>query len=418
MKAQTRGGRLALVVAAAAASLTANLAAAQECDVDADCGAGYVCEIHSSGGCTDFACEPGEECRPVECETYEYGTCVNAPCEGDADCPDPMLCHTRSYEECDAEDYPGCPDDGTPCEPKPVEPPNCISYSEAHCRQPFELPCTADADCGGGFRCVEDIIRWCSGSGQVPQEDGVAVPLPETECGEERTGTFSCHLQELPCDADADCPSGLACVDNPHRVACSRPATNPPGPQPTAGRADYDDDSKDSDRAPMASGGEDEDASSASDEAPVSNDEPVSDDVPCEPVPEQPARLCMPAHGGYPSYGEDSDSSGTDVPTSTESGKGDQGTDDNKGEVVDDDDDSDQAVDEGEEGEPTADEGVPPRADADGKPRRGRRRGWLRRVIREHRGCSIASSGQSGGVELSWLLLAGALTVRAARRRR
>src|SRR5690606_12153097 len=103
MEAQSRSGRLALVLAAAAASLTANLAAAQECDVDADCGAGYVCEIHSFGSCTEYACEPGEECRPAECESYEYGTCVNAPCEGDADCPDPMLCHTRSYEECEGQ---------------------------------------------------------------------------------------------------------------------------------------------------------------------------------------------------------------------------------------------------------------------------------------------------------------------------
>src|SRR5687768_7498830 len=48
----------ALLVPAAFALLDAHGAAAQDCQADADCGPGYVCQVGTAGACSEGACTP------------------------------------------------------------------------------------------------------------------------------------------------------------------------------------------------------------------------------------------------------------------------------------------------------------------------------------------------------------------------
>lgn len=366
MKAEYGRGCLALL-ALGVGMLGAAQVAIADCKVDADCGAGYACQIYQGGSCSD--CRDGADCPEPVCETFEIGNCVNARCSADADCPAPMLCDEQSYEECDAEASEDCADDGKPCLPSTPKPPSCRTITEARCRQPYELPCTADADCGGGFRCEEELLGWCSGSGpKLPLADGGVEPPRAPECGVEHTGRFSCHLLELPCALDSDCPSGLACRDNPLSGVC-QDAGRPRG------------DAEELPSSPDAPPGV----------APTNPSTPnPSGPTGCEPGPTLP-KLCQPPHGIY--------RGGYDTPGSSTGGDG-------KGE--------DDPGDEGEQ--PSVDE---PDSDPVEPPSRGPRRkfAWLRRWLRVGHGCSVAPV-QAESFELSWLLLASALTWSAGRRRR
>jgi len=54
---------------------------------------------------------------------------------------------------------------------------------------------------------------------RVPPEDGASDPI--CECVP--SGEKSCRVIEQACTADADCPSGWTCADNPEGVCWSRP---------------------------------------------------------------------------------------------------------------------------------------------------------------------------------------------------
>jgi MYXO-CTERM domain-containing protein len=117
-------------------------------------------------------------------------------------------CELTTYQTCAGTD-PACPA-GSPCGDKPVMDgqPGCAPYVEGLCRQPWELPCRADADCGVGFRCAEEIARACRGMGST---GGNGVPPSFTEeCYETRT--LACKLTEESCSTDADCEAGLRCL--------------------------------------------------------------------------------------------------------------------------------------------------------------------------------------------------------------
>jgi hypothetical protein len=137
-------------------------------------------------------------------------------CKTDSDCATQAICELTPYQTCQG-DNPACPA-GSACGDKPVSAgqTNCATYLEGICRSPWELPCRQDADCGSGFRCLEQVSTWCRGGGSVV--DGGAS-TSWMECGESR-GTFACELAEQPCSADADCAAGLRCQEMSDSNAC------------------------------------------------------------------------------------------------------------------------------------------------------------------------------------------------------
>ena len=394
-----RGASQAAFLAATVTAAFAGDAAAQQCQVDADCGAGYECEVFSSTRCAGVACAPGQTCPEPVCETIDYGRCVNAACDADADCPAPMLCHAETERECDAvEDRPTCAP-GVPCEPAPPPAkPTCTERTVTSCRQPYELPCTADADCGGGFRCIEEVSHWCNGSVAVSPrapidvaDGGAALPAPpdldppeKPECGTTPTGRFSCQLQVVPCDADADCPAGLACLDNPSGVSCSGGGPMSSGRDAGAARP-----AGDLPTEPGTAPGGDADPIEA---APLPT-QPIAPPV-CETIPAVPAKQCRPRHWGEAASGGQTGSRGD-------------------------------AVDETEDG--TKDPVAPPAGGGVSKPttrdernaaRRETVRKLLRNMFRNREGCSLAVREEASALDLSWLLIAGALAAGVVTRRR
>jgi hypothetical protein len=94
-----------------------------ECDGDADCPGGEVCEL-STGcqspaqcvpGCRDDSqCGPGELCNQVQCFTCPCpGICepVDENCETDADCPFGEVCELGAGCQQPLQCTPGCRDD-------------------------------------------------------------------------------------------------------------------------------------------------------------------------------------------------------------------------------------------------------------------------------------------------------------------
>jgi hypothetical protein len=391
-----RYGRFTRAVAcvfALAGSLPSEAAA--ECGSDADCGAGFRCATQSVTSCHGPACPPGQTCSPPTCETREYGECVAADCENDSDCPDPMVCHERTSRECEERPVDACPDDGSPCPTPPSEPPDCTERTETKCRYPYELPCAADLDCGPAFRCVEAVESWCTDSASV---DGGSSTQ---ECGTRPTGEFACELVDLACQANADCPAGLTCIERPVTIVCDDPA---PAAQPR-----------------------------------------------CRAVREEPARVCRPRHGddgtlepgsGLPPSGDDGTSPPGDVPPEPEPDAGveparDAGATDGGGP-------RDAGTDSGTRDAGPSDGSVDAAAPTDGgvgdggprdggasdggasdggssNPRdeaRERFLRWLERVFGGGGGggCSLAEA-HTQGADLSMLLIAGALLLVRRRRR-
>ena len=225
------------VLLSAAGLLLSSSALAQfesECDVDADCEQGFACEVTGGGGsCSASECDEFGNCTPGVCETFEFRSCVPGPCSDDSDCSEGMVCHTSSYTTCT--DPARICEGGEDCSDA-YEPPSCEEHSESHCTPRHQLPCTADADCGEGFRCIEE--RWieCSGGGTgggstnggvtggVNGWDGAPMPVPPAEgegpddepyeCEEKPSGYFYCELLELPCETNSDCPSTMECQES------------------------------------------------------------------------------------------------------------------------------------------------------------------------------------------------------------
>ena len=103
----------------------------------------------------------------------------------------PALCELTTYQTCAGRDT-ACPA-GSACGDKPTldNQAECALYAEGICRQPYELSCKRDADCGTGFRCTEQIGRACSG---MATSGGNGVPPSWHEDCRETRGTFHCEL--------------------------------------------------------------------------------------------------------------------------------------------------------------------------------------------------------------------------------
>ena len=124
--------------------------------------------------CPDVDCAEGEECPT--CEPVEEYYCARAACESDADCGDEMVCATFERTTCTGE-VPVCTEEGE-CED--VEPVECTTTSYNECARPSELPCNEDADCGAGYACVPTEECWCTGS-EGETDGGSTAPDPDAE---------------------------------------------------------------------------------------------------------------------------------------------------------------------------------------------------------------------------------------------
>ncbi|MFO0746085.1 MAG: MYXO-CTERM sorting domain-containing protein [Myxococcota bacterium] len=198
-----------------------------ECQLDADCGAGLVCQVVGGTGC---ACPDGAACEP--CETTEFRACVPGPCTQDGDCGDGLVC--VSYETPCATTEPACPPDSNCDLPAP---PPCETTTTSVCAPKWILPCQADADCGDGFTCEAGETCACSGGGaSTPPSDasggssgssdpadpsGAPLPPPEDDCTCTPSDTKTCHPKELTCTADDECPAGWSCAAAPSTQTCS-----------------------------------------------------------------------------------------------------------------------------------------------------------------------------------------------------
>ncbi|MDD9943634.1 MAG: hypothetical protein OXU20_21515 [Myxococcales bacterium] len=261
---------------------SAGLAVAQdvECDSDADCGLGRVCEVVGAGAtCAAPApCPEDEPCpEPPACEFFELRLCVPGPCDEDADCPDDERCVTETWTEC--VEYPServCTEtaDGVECEwidPEPVALEDaCETLTKSTCRPPWQGPCEQDNDCGPGFTCEQSLSCWCTGSGPIEGEpdfsaegsdpehyehqggDGDAevgesgevdpgerTTMPDLaddpQCGCEPAEHY-CQLIDAPCETDDDCEVGLTCEDWAiSGGSCARPPQAAHGPEPMPG---------------------------------------------------------------------------------------------------------------------------------------------------------------------------------------
>jgi len=225
--------------------LGAQRVAAQECQADADCGAGYRCAVSTALLCTgcgptsppeagvpwdagtvpsapDAVARPesdagaafpgdvdgGGECPESTCTTVEYHYCEPAPCTSDADCGSSMACYTQTWQECSGD---GSCKPGYDCEEDAGF--SCTEHSASSCTERYNMPCRADTDCGEGFECNRGPYTTCAGGGSVtPDGDGGFVYVDAgSSCTSELSETGYCNLLPLPCAADVECPTGMTC---------------------------------------------------------------------------------------------------------------------------------------------------------------------------------------------------------------
>jgi hypothetical protein len=108
------------------------------------------------------------------------------------------------------------------------------------CTPRYLLPCTADAECGDGFTCQEQMTGCATpgssggsdpapGAAPIP-EDGTAgaasdpiEPIPAPDCSPEPSGVFQCVVKDIACASAAECPAGWSCEQDsyPTAPACS-----------------------------------------------------------------------------------------------------------------------------------------------------------------------------------------------------
>lgn len=246
--ADSLSSRAAWFVAALVAPLTlSGVASADVTCGDKTCGKGFVCETHQSA-CPAIATANGET---VPCPTTLDYECVLGPCSVDSDCGDAMVCHTDTTSQCNDTTAPACDPAASDCAAVEVAAADCTTTATQQCLPRYLLPCSIASDCGPGFTCEEEIMGSCSGSagsvGSTPVSTnsgtsngadpiapgdaatggatGMAAPDPEATpdavapdsgevCSEVPTGRFSCVLQSITCTGDAECPTGLVCVEN------------------------------------------------------------------------------------------------------------------------------------------------------------------------------------------------------------
>jgi hypothetical protein len=194
------------------------------------CAYGYECTVVGGSGCSQPACAPGEACpEPEPCVVTEEMGCTPAHCTADAECAAGMVCHAWEQPcpvtDCAcAPDVPDCGCGTTTCEPTHV----------SMCTPRYLLPCAADADCGAGFTCQEQMTGCAtagSSGGSEPAPGAAPIPAdgsagaasdpiePAPECSPEPSGVFQCVVKEIACAGAAECPAGWTCEQESYPTA-------------------------------------------------------------------------------------------------------------------------------------------------------------------------------------------------------
>lgn len=178
---------MASLVGLGGLALTPVAAAQAGCEADT-CPAGFEC-LTGPTACVGICEVPsdGEEpvCYELECDPEEYTYCVRATCVTDSDCGDDMVCHTTEQTLCPSTDPPIlCA--GDDCENTDYggtaeeDEADCEQTQQSQCAYPHELPCDTDAQCGEGYACVASETCWCSGGSPQSPDIPAGADAPGT----------------------------------------------------------------------------------------------------------------------------------------------------------------------------------------------------------------------------------------------
>jgi MYXO-CTERM domain-containing protein len=202
------------------------------CNTDPDCGDGMICYSWTSTACSggaattpcapDMPCDAGPPVKSEEmCTTTTMKACAfrwQVPCNKDAECGTGFTCKPSVSGTCSGGggvavgggvSGSGGSAGGTGAPPPPpastdagAEPPMCnTTTSYPGSCQPTVTSCTADADCPGGWKCVEVPTAGVGVDTKAPAPGGTATP-------------------PVPADADAGAPP-------PATKVCSSPYGGP-----------------------------------------------------------------------------------------------------------------------------------------------------------------------------------------------
>src|SRR5688572_9729269 len=139
-----------LWLALAAPLWSSKPAAAAETCAELTCPHGYSCQI-APGACPAIDCGDSADCPPYEPKPLAF--CAAAQCTANADCGEGMLCAEQVTTICaDTPSEPCDPAGECRTETRDLD---CTSETTLWCTPRWQLPCSNDADCGAGFRCQE-----------------------------------------------------------------------------------------------------------------------------------------------------------------------------------------------------------------------------------------------------------------------
>lgn len=206
---------------------------AQTCASDADCRKGLRCQS-AAGTTTPVATCTADSgsCKAGDPTVIVVMTCQAAPCGTDDDCGTDMVCHQQVSTTCTGSTPVAIKcDPNTACDAGEPVPVICTDTMTSLCAYRWEMPCSADADCGDGFTCKPSTYGTCTGSGgtATPTSGGAsagagggtgstAAPVPPPNlvdggvtCTVVSSYPGSCQAKPVACTAATDCPSGWTC---------------------------------------------------------------------------------------------------------------------------------------------------------------------------------------------------------------